>query len=137
MINLANRSAKKEILDNDGIAFADIEQNMRELNVINTWLGGHDITVKGIQQILQHCKKKQPVTISEKGKTNDVLIVKSVDASFMPTNCKLSSFMASGVKLYLLTWGENNVVKTNLKTEDRNIIYSIIYEILGFTTFNE
>ncbi len=69
------------------------------------------------------------VTISEKGKTNDMLIVKAVDGSFAPTNCKLSSFMASGVKLYLLTWTENNVVKTNLKTEDRTTIYSVIYEI--------
>lgn len=71
------------------------------------------------------------VTISEKGKTNDMLIVKAVDASFAPTNCKLSSFMASGVKLYLLTWTENNIVKTDLKTEERTTIYSIIYEIVS------
>ena len=37
--------------------------------------------------------------------------------------------MASGVKLYLLTWTELNIVKTNLKTEERTTIYSIIYEI--------
>jgi 2-polyprenyl-3-methyl-5-hydroxy-6-metoxy-1,4-benzoquinol methylase len=67
MINLAERSTAKEILDKDNIPFADIEQNMRELNVINTWLGGHGITIKGVQQLLQHSRKKQPVTICEIG----------------------------------------------------------------------
>ncbi|MDN3654894.1 methyltransferase domain-containing protein [Ferruginibacter paludis] len=67
MINLANRSADKEILDKDNIAFADIEQNMRELNLINTWLGGHGITIKGMQQLLQHCKTNQLITICEMG----------------------------------------------------------------------
>ena len=71
------------------------------------------------------------VTISEKGKTNDALIVKAVDASFAPTNCKLSSFMANGVKLYLLTWTELNTIKTGLKIEERTTIYSVIYEIVS------
>lgn len=71
------------------------------------------------------------VAISEKGKTDDALIVKAVDASFAPTNCKLSSFTASGVKLYLLSWTELNTVKTNLKTEERTTIYSVIYEIVS------
>ena len=71
------------------------------------------------------------VTISEKGKTNDMLIVKAVEASFAPTNCKLSSFMANGVKLYLLSWTELNTIKTDLKTEERITIYSIIYEIVS------
>ena len=71
------------------------------------------------------------VTISEKGKPGDAMIVKAVDASFAPTNCKLSSFMGSGVKLYLLTWTENNTLKTDLKTEDRTTIYAVIYEIVS------
>lgn len=74
---------------------------------------------------------KFQVAITEKGKTNDAMIVKDVDASFAPTNCKLSSFTASGVKLYLLSWTELNTVKTNLKTEERTTIYSVIYEIVS------
>ena len=71
------------------------------------------------------------VTISEKGKPNDALIIKAVDASFAPSNCKLSSFMANGVKLYLLTWTELNTIKTGMKTEDKTTIYSVIYEIIS------
>ena len=69
------------------------------------------------------------VAVSEKGKTGDLLIVKAVDPSFTPANCKLTSFMASGVKLYLLSWSELNTVKTGSKTEERTTVYSVIYEI--------
>ncbi len=69
------------------------------------------------------------IIVSEKGKTNDMLIVKDVDNSFVAKDCKLSSFMASGVKLYLLTWTELNTIKTGSKTEDKTTVYSIIYEI--------
>jgi len=72
---------------------------------------------------------KFQVTISEKGKTNDMLIVKDVDAAFTPKDCKLTSFTASGVKLYLLTWTELSTIKSTNKTEDKTTIYSVIYEI--------
>lgn len=69
------------------------------------------------------------VSINEKGKTNDALVVKAVDAGFTPKDCKLSSFMGNGVKLYLLSWTENNLLKTDLKTEDKTTIYNVIYEL--------
>ena len=49
MINLQFRSNKKEILDNDDLPFEDIKVCMKELNSINTMLGGHAITIKGIE----------------------------------------------------------------------------------------
>jgi len=72
---------------------------------------------------------KFQVTISEKGKTNDILIIKDVDAAFTPKDCKLSSFIASGVKLYLLTWTELSTTKSTNMTEEKTTIYSVIYEI--------
>jgi 2-polyprenyl-3-methyl-5-hydroxy-6-metoxy-1,4-benzoquinol methylase len=51
-MNLAQRSYKSELLDGDNIPFPDIEQNLRELDVINRWLGGHRISIKGLQQLL-------------------------------------------------------------------------------------
>ncbi|HLP39159.1 methyltransferase domain-containing protein [Lacibacter sp.] len=52
MPDLTQRSYQKELLDGDDIPFEDIKQNMQELDVINTWLGGHQITIKGLQQIM-------------------------------------------------------------------------------------
>lgn len=41
----------------------------------------------------------------------------------------MSSFTASGVKLYLLTWTELSTTKSTNKTEEKTTIYSVIYEI--------
>ncbi len=71
------------------------------------------------------------ISITEKGKTNDALVVKAVDAAFKPNNCKLSSFMANGVKLYLLTWTEVSTTVSANKTEDKTTVYSVIYELVS------
>ena len=74
---------------------------------------------------------KFQVAISEKGKTNDALVIKEVTTGFAPNACKLSSFMANGVKLYLLTWTELSLTKSANKTEEKTTIYSVIYEIVS------
>jgi 2-polyprenyl-3-methyl-5-hydroxy-6-metoxy-1,4-benzoquinol methylase len=53
MINLRQRSYQKELLDADDIPFKDIAQNLKELNIINTRLGGHAITLKGLQPFIK------------------------------------------------------------------------------------
>jgi SAM-dependent methyltransferase len=52
MINLKHRSLQKELLDAEGIPFADIKKNMQELDTINRLLGGHAITLKGLAAFL-------------------------------------------------------------------------------------
>lgn len=53
MPDFKTRSAKTEILDRDDIPFEDIRKNMEELDVINTRLGGHRITIAGIRELLK------------------------------------------------------------------------------------
>ena len=67
MINLSCRSYQKELLDLADIPFADIRQNMKELNFINTYLGGHTISIEGIKKILQTVKIDGPITVCEIG----------------------------------------------------------------------
>ena len=50
-MNLSQRSYQKELLDEDFIPFADIKQNMKELDFINKWLGGHRITIEAFKQL--------------------------------------------------------------------------------------
>lgn len=52
MPSFSTRSLQKELLDADDIPFADIRRNMQELDFINTWLGGHAITLKGLKKLL-------------------------------------------------------------------------------------
>jgi 2-polyprenyl-3-methyl-5-hydroxy-6-metoxy-1,4-benzoquinol methylase len=67
MIDLNKRSDKKELLDKEGIPFADIQQNMKELNKVNTLLGGHAITIKGVKKIIKNSHSKKVLTICEIG----------------------------------------------------------------------
>lgn len=52
-MDFSHRSYQKELLDRDDIPFADIERNMQELDFINTYLGGHAITIAGIKKIMR------------------------------------------------------------------------------------
>ncbi|MFN0081336.1 MAG: methyltransferase domain-containing protein [Ferruginibacter sp.] len=58
MINLQHRSTKKEILDDDDLPFEDIKRCMKELNSINTLLGGHAITLSGMSHFSTSPKNK-------------------------------------------------------------------------------
>jgi 2-polyprenyl-3-methyl-5-hydroxy-6-metoxy-1,4-benzoquinol methylase len=63
-VNFRHRSYESELLDRPDIPFEDIRRNMQELNFINTWLGGHDITLAGLQTLVHPPK---PLTICEIG----------------------------------------------------------------------
>ena len=58
------RSYQVELLDGEAIPFADIKQNMQELDTINTLLGGHAITIKGIAKLVGNL---QQITVCEIG----------------------------------------------------------------------
>lgn len=62
------RSYKPELLDGDQIPFAAIRRNMQELEVINRQLGGHKVTVKGLEKVLSAQQQKQEtLVIAEMG----------------------------------------------------------------------
>lgn len=63
----SQRSSQLELLDAPNIPFADIRQNMRELDTINTLLGGHRISLKGLEALLRGREKSQPFSLLEIG----------------------------------------------------------------------
>ena len=48
MLSFKHRSTQLELLDGENIPMKDITQNLKELNTINTLLGGHKITMDGV-----------------------------------------------------------------------------------------
>jgi 2-polyprenyl-3-methyl-5-hydroxy-6-metoxy-1,4-benzoquinol methylase len=56
-MDFRTRSYQPELLDGDDIPFEDIRKNMQELNFINTWLGGHAITLAGMQELAGDTQK--------------------------------------------------------------------------------
>ena len=66
-MRMPGRSYQKELLDADNIPFSDILLNMQELNAINTLLGGHSITCKGIEYFLKNETHNKVLNIAEIG----------------------------------------------------------------------
>ena len=62
-MSFKHRSYQPELLDGKNIPFEDIRLNMQELDFINTYLGGHKITKRG----LEHFHDKQKISIVEIG----------------------------------------------------------------------
>ena len=73
-MNFSSRTYDKELLDGDNIPFAAIAQNMKELNTINTYLGGHAITINGFKQLLRDKKSIEVCEIGCGGGDNLVAI---------------------------------------------------------------
>ena len=51
------RSKERELLDQEEIPQEDLFQNLRELDFINHWLGGYNISFSGLNQILRPDQK--------------------------------------------------------------------------------
>ncbi len=64
MIDLHHRSYQKELMDGDDIPFAEMAQTLEELNIVNTWLGGHAITIEGLKQWVSN---QEPIMVCEIG----------------------------------------------------------------------
>ncbi len=64
MIDYRQRSNKKELLDGNDIPFKDIADNMNELDFINTYLGGHTITIDGFKKL---SGKNKTISVCEIG----------------------------------------------------------------------
>lgn len=58
-----HRSLQKELLDRDDIPPADLFQNLRELDFINHWLGGYDISFAALKRVLQKGRRYTLVDI--------------------------------------------------------------------------
>jgi 2-polyprenyl-3-methyl-5-hydroxy-6-metoxy-1,4-benzoquinol methylase len=89
MANLTHRSYTKELLDADNIPFENIKRNLQELNTINTLLGGHAITKKGIKQFIQENNKLHICEIGCGGGDNLQAISKIKNTNFTFTGIDL------------------------------------------------
>ncbi|HJW18335.1 MAG TPA: methyltransferase domain-containing protein [Flavisolibacter sp.] len=67
MFTSAKRSYQKELLDSSDIPFRDIMHNMQELEFINQYLGGHAITIDGVNKLINEYDERQPIKIVELG----------------------------------------------------------------------
>lgn len=135
MINLEKRSYQKELMDADDIPFAAIAQTLKELNTINTLLGGHAITVEGVKQSLHGNNKK--ITICEigcGGGDNLFAIQKYCDRHAIPVdfigidmNKECIAFARSRYPGLDCRWIESDYSKVDMRQEKPDIIFSSLF----------
>ena len=137
MINLTNRSYKKELLDHNDIPFADIQQNMKELNTINTLLGGHNITIAGIKILLHNYNADKPVTICEIGSgggdnlkaISSYCIKKSIPVNFIGIDIKAEciAFAKQQYRDLNSIWITSDYKKVDFPELKPDIIFSSLF----------
>jgi 2-polyprenyl-3-methyl-5-hydroxy-6-metoxy-1,4-benzoquinol methylase len=137
MINLRSRSYQKELLDHDNIPFADIRQNMKELNSINTLLGGHAISVKGLKQIIRKYALNQSLSICEIGCgggdnlsalstwcNRNNIEVKFIGIDIKPACIEFAKKQCSGINAQ---WITSDYLKTDFSAIKPDIIFSSLF----------
>lgn len=137
MINLSKRSYQKELLDNDNIPFADIKQNMKELNTINTFLGGHAITIAGVKELIAKHNSNKPIRICEIGcgggdnlkAIHDYGIKKNLAFSFIGIDIKPEciAFATQQYPNLPAQWIINDYEKTDFGNYKPDIIFSSLF----------
>ena len=134
MIDFRKRSYQKELLDEDDIPFADIQQNMKELDLINTHLGGHKITIEGFKKLSGERKTISVCEIGCGGGDNLNAIyrfcgTKHVHLKF--TGIDINADCIAYTKKNIAIPDENYIVsdykKVDLKNNKPNIIFSSLF----------
>ena len=133
-MNFSARSYEKELLDRNDIPFADIRQNMRELNIINTRLGGHAITIKGFRRLLQN---RPSISVCEIGcgggdnlaaierwcrKRNIAVTLTGIDINPDCIGVARSTLASTGARLLV-----SDYQLVNMEAEKPDIIFSSLF----------
>lgn len=137
MINLQIRDYTKELLDDEQVPFADIQQNMKELNIINTYLGGHSITISGLQKVLGSWPVKKEITICEIGcgGGDNLLAIekwcaaKNIPANFIGIDIKPSCIAFAKMQCASLKaeWITADYIKASFQHRQPDIIFSSLF----------
>lgn len=67
MPSLRHRSYEPEIMDDFSISDQGLLQTLRELDFINKWLGGNQITLSAFEQVAKHLSGQQDLCIADLG----------------------------------------------------------------------
>jgi 2-polyprenyl-3-methyl-5-hydroxy-6-metoxy-1,4-benzoquinol methylase len=137
MANLSARSYKKELLDQDNIPFADIKQNMKELNTVNKYLGGHKITTAAAERLIGKVPGKRNISICEIGcgggdnlnAIDKFCKKKNIHASFIGIDIKPEciNFAEQQYPLLESTWITSDYKKVSFSDHKPDIIFTSLF----------
>lgn len=91
MIDFSRRSGDSEIMDDLEYAGETMDRTLRELEVINRWLGGNRVTINGISKLLENGNQNSPIRVADLGcGRGDMLIL--IDGWAKKYNLELELF---------------------------------------------
>lgn len=135
MINLKQRSYQKELMDADDVPFDAMAQTLRELNTINTLLGGHAITIQGVKQLIKD--KAGSITVCEIGcgGGDNLFAIKkfcdknNISASFIgiDMNTECITFAKQQYPQLNCEWICSDYAKVDLQYKKPDIIFSSLF----------
>ncbi|WP_029033032.1 methyltransferase domain-containing protein [Salinimicrobium terrae] len=79
MVNTRNRSNQKEIMDDLDMQGEELEKTLQDLDKVNRWLGGNEITLEGVKKLLKSCCYKRPIRIIDVGCGNGSILKEVAD----------------------------------------------------------
>ena len=134
MINLSKRSYQKELMDAEGIPFAAMAQTLKELNIINTRLGGHAITISGVKQLAAEHTTLRICEIGCGGGDNLFAIYKyakqkNIQVSFIgiDMNQECIAFAKQQYPQLPCEWICSDYAKVNFDANQPQIIFSSLF----------
>jgi SAM-dependent methyltransferase len=101
-----NRSLGTEIMDDLDCAGEVVRQTLRELDVINRWLGGNRVTVDGYKKLIKQHDLKKPLIVADIGCGSGELlkIIKKVSP-------QESSFFGIDANKHIVAYAQQHVVR--------------------------
>lgn len=77
-IDTTYRSREPEVMDDFDLQGKELKKTLKDLENINTWLGGNQVTLKGVQKLLYNSAKKE-IHIADVGCGNGAMLRKIAD----------------------------------------------------------
>jgi len=134
MIDLRHRSYQKELMDADNIPFDAIAQTLKELNIVNTRLGGHAITLKAVKELARDGKPLLICEIGCGGGDNLFAIQKKFSAENpnvrfigIDLNEQCIAYAKQQYPQLPCTWIHSDYAAVNFQDEKPDIIFSSLF----------
>ena len=134
MIDLSQRSYQKELMDADDIPFEAMAQTLKELNIVNTRLGGHAITLQGVKKLTENNESLVICEIGCGGGDNLVAIYKNclknkISAKFIgiDINPECIAFAKQQYPQLPCEWICSDYALTDLSAKQPDIIFSSLF----------
>ena len=80
-IDTSQRTNKSEIMDDFDLQGKELRRTLKDLENINSWLGGNQITINGIEKLLSNSQKTNKIRIADIGCGNGAMLRKIAEWS--------------------------------------------------------